>query len=94
VRKERGPVSRAKKENMTTKYAVLSVQEGPRYGTIMSLHHSAETAEAAKEKLCNAVLRRYPNAITHLMYEVWQLPTPAGATGKVGARIAIDLSRR
>jgi|GEM_PF-7023019 len=79
---------------MKTKYAVLSVQEGPRYGKVLSLHRSADAADAAKDKRARAVLRRYPNAITHLMYEVWPLPTPAGESGKVGDRIAIDLSRR
>lgn len=75
------------------KYAVLSTQDGPRYGRIISIHRTAEAAYAAEAKIFSKVLKQYPDALVYIMYEVRQLPTPAGATGKAGDRIAIDLSR-
>ena len=74
-------------------YALISTPEGPRYGYIVSRHHTVEAAQDANHKLSGAVRDQCPNALTHLMYEVVELPTPAGGTGKVGDRIAIDLSR-
>ncbi len=74
-------------------YALLSTHDGPRYGTIRSRHRTEQAAEQALATASRAVSRHTPNALTHLMYCVESLPTPAGGNGKVGDYIAIDLSR-
>jgi hypothetical protein len=77
----------------SSKYALLSTPEGKRYGTIISTHRSAESAQAAYDRVAARVSRRNPDALIDLMYEVSALPTPAGRTGTKGQRIAIDLTR-
>ncbi len=75
-------------------FALLRTPDSTRYGQIVSRHHTPEEARTAYDKKCSAVLRQCPDAITHLMYEVCELPTPAGDDGEVGDRVAIDLSRQ
>ena len=74
-------------------YAVIYFYEGPRYGKIVSVHETIDDAERACQAECDTVADRYPNALTHLMFGVEPLPTPAGDTGSVGDRVAVDLSR-
>lgn len=73
--------------------ALVSTPDGRRYGTIVSRHRTLEAAETAFARRARAVARHTPNAIPHLMWEIVDLPTPAGESGRVGERIAIDLSR-
>ena len=74
-------------------YALIRTAEGTRYGTIASRHRTEDAAEIARGRRCRAVSKRFKSSLTRLMYEVCELPTPAGDDGKVGDRVAIDFSR-
>ena len=74
-------------------YAVIATPAHPSHGHIVSLHETEEAAQDALAQRSGDIHRSYPDAITHLMNEVCELPTPAGDSGKVGDRVAIDLSR-
>ena len=73
-------------------YALIATPEGPRYGYIVSRHYSLEAALRAKCRRANDIAAQCPSALVSAMHCVSELPTPAGGTGKVGERVAIDLS--
>lgn len=58
-------------------YCVVSCDGN--YGRVLSRHLCQESADAALERRAAAVLRRYPDAITHLMYAVARVSAQKGA---------------
>lgn len=70
-------------------YALVRTPESGPLGTIVSRHRSEAAAEAAYDREVRRTRRRYPGAMTHLMYRVSTLPTAAGDTGTVGDHVRI-----